>query len=181
VVSTWEAIKKRYEETFHPAHVVAGLCKDLRLEQVKDLLEHAKSVTDKAKTVTTIGNDIGVLGEAGEKLEKSVEEIDKVLEKGEKRVLDLDAACDISEAMDVLGDWGLPGSKTSNEEAAKAFDKLFGGAARFMSKLGYPATIYAEYFKAISKYNFFSNMNKEIDPSIRWKRQFDDMNQPGKP
>ena len=40
-MGSWlEAIKTKFEETFHPAHLIAGVCKSPNLEQVKDLLEH---------------------------------------------------------------------------------------------------------------------------------------------
>ena len=168
-----DSVKKRIENTFHRAHLIAGICSSPTLEQVKDLLEHAEALTGKAKTVTGFVSQSQALGEAGEALDGAVEKLNKLVEGGTKLSGDMSAACEISEAVEILNDWNTPNSRVSNQEAAKAFDKLFGGAARYFAKLPFPASAYAQILDGIAKYNFFSSMQQKLDPETRWKAQFD--------
>ena len=161
--SLLQAIEEKFENTFHRAHLIAGICSSPTLDQVKDLLEHGEQLTEKAKSATEFANSVHVLGEAGEKLAGAVNAINKIVGEGSKVAGDTSAACQISEAVAVLNDWVLPNSKTSPQDAAKAFDKLFGGAARYMGKLPFPANTYAQLLSAVADYNFFSKMQKTMD------------------
>ena len=76
---------------------------------------------------------------------------------------DVSAACEISEAIAVLNQWNVSGSSVRNEDAAKAFDQLFGGAARYFEKLPFPASAYAQILKTVRDNNFFTNMSKLLD------------------
>jgi hypothetical protein len=143
--------------------MVAGICGSPNLEQVKDLLEHAEQLTERAKSRTEFANATGMLGEGGEQLAGAASAIHDVAEKGSNFAGDVSAACEISEAIDVLNDWALPNTRTSSQDAAKAFDRLFGGAARYMGKLPFPANQYAKLLAAVSDYNFFSHMQKTMD------------------
>jgi hypothetical protein len=156
-------VERRFEDTFHRAHIVAGVCNSPTLEQVKDLLEHAEKLTEKAKSTTEFANSIQLLGQAGERLAGAADAIDGVTKKGNEVAGDVSAACEISEAVAVLNDWNSPNSKTSSQDAAKAFDKLFGGAARYMEKLPFPANQYAQLLSAIAENSFFSRMQKTMD------------------
>lgn len=158
----FEDLEKKFEDTFHRANVLAGVCASPTLEQVRDLLEHAENVTKKAKTAAVFANSIDALGDAGEALGGAVDKINDIVEKGANAVADASAACQISEAVSILNAWKK--GKASDEDAAKAFDKLFGGAARFMSKLPFPASQYAQILAAVGKYSFFANMRKQLDP-----------------
>jgi hypothetical protein len=158
------AVKRRFENTWHKAHVVAGICDSPNLGQVRDLLEHGEQMTKRAKTAADFAKFTQVLGQAGEDLSGAADAIDKIGKQGSKVAGDVSAACEISEAVTVLMDWGSPGSRKSSPDAAKAFDKLFGGAARYMGKLPFPANQYAEILSAVSKYSFFSNMQNIMDP-----------------
>jgi hypothetical protein len=158
-----DRIKDRFETTFHKAYSVAGICSSPSLEQVRDLLEHGEKLTERAKQTTEFANAAGVLGDGGEKLAGAAGAINDIVQKGSKAAGDLSAACEISEAIEVLNRWSVPNSKVSNQDAAKAFDKLFGGAARYMGKLPFPANQYAKLLEAIKQYNFFSNMQKTMD------------------
>lgn len=62
--------------------------------------------------------------------------------------------------MIVLNKWKLNTNATAkdSQEAAKAFDKLFGAAATYMKNLPPPANQYAQVLEAISQYSFFSHM-----------------------
>src|SRR5262245_23704128 len=121
--SWWERAKKTFEDTFHPANAVAGICDSPTIEQVQDLLEHAEKQTKRAKTAAAFANSVDALGAAGEKLAVAAEKLNKLTEKSKTIIGDVKAACEISEAVSVLNDWSLPNSKMSNEEAAKAFDQ----------------------------------------------------------
>jgi hypothetical protein len=144
--------------------VIAGVCDSPTVDQVKDLLEHAEALTEKAKSASAFANSIQALGDAGEKLNGAVEKINEVTSKASNIAGDVSAACEISDAIDTLNKWAVPGSRTSSADAAKAFDKLFGGAARFMGSLPFPANQYARIFSAIAENSFFSNMRELMDP-----------------
>jgi len=85
------------------------------------------------------------------------------------------AACEIGQAVAVLNAWGGRGSQVTDAEAAKAFDKLFGAAARFFEKLPPPANSYAGVLKEISRASFFENMRVKLNPEERYKRQFQEI------
>jgi hypothetical protein len=95
------ALKEKFEGTFHPAHMVAGICKSPTLDQVKDLLTHAASLADKAKSATAFAKYAQVLGPAGEKLDGAADDIGKLIKKGKSISGDVSAACEISEAVAV--------------------------------------------------------------------------------
>jgi hypothetical protein len=157
-------IKRTYEHTFHKAQFVAGHCSAPTLEQVKDLLEHGSSLTEKAKRTTAFAKYSGILGTAGDKLDGAAESINDLMKRGSSAAGDMSAACEISEAISVLNQWNTSGGSASNQDAAKAFDQLFGGTARFFSKLPPPANVYANIFSEIAKNNFFSRMQDLMDP-----------------
>jgi len=154
-------IEDKFENTFHKAHMVAGICNSPNLEQVKDLLEHGEQLAKRAKTTVDFANSAQILGQGGERLGGAADAIDNLMSKGSNAAGDLSAACEISEAISVLNDWS--NSKASSQQAAKAFDQLFGGAARYMGKLPFPANAYAKLLAGIKDYNFFSNMQKTMD------------------
>jgi len=115
--------------------VIAGICDSPAVDQVKDLLEHAEALTEKAKLASAFANSVRAPGDAGEKLNGTVEQINEVTSKVSCVAGDVSAACEVSNAIDVLNKWAVPGSRTSSEDAAKAFDKLFGGPIRFQPAL----------------------------------------------
>jgi len=103
-----------------------------------------------------------------------------LMSKGSNAAGDVSAACEISEAISVLNDWS--NSKASSQQAAKAFDQLFGGAARYMGKLPFPANAYAKLLAGIKDYNFFSNMQKTMDienPNSPEGRQLQELERQG--
>jgi hypothetical protein len=153
-----------YERTFHPAHMIAGICKSPTVDQVNDLLKHAASLTKKAKGASAFANSIGALDRAGQQLNRAVEAIDDATKKGAKLSADVSAACEISDAIEVLNTWTPSGGGASSEEAAKAFDKLFGGVGHFMARLPTPLDQFADIFAAIAKYNFVANIQSQQDP-----------------
>jgi hypothetical protein len=163
--SWFESFKKRFEDTFHSANTVAGVCSSPTLSQVRDLLEHAEKITSRAKYTAAFANSTDALGAAGEKLGVAAEKIDSLTAKSKTILGDANAACEISEAVSVLNDWSSLNSGISNQDAAKAFDKLFGGAADFFKKLPPPANAYAQILEEIGRVSFFSNMQQLMDPA----------------
>lgn len=160
-----QRFEKSFESTFHKAHLVAGICSSPNLTQVKDLLEHAEQLTEKAKSAAAFSNSIQVLGQAGDRLAGAADSINRLVGAGAGATGDASAACEISEAVQVLNDWSLPNSRTTNQDVAKAFDKLFGSAARYMSKLPFPASTYAQLLSEIGRNSFFANMQRLLDPT----------------
>ena len=152
----WEQFKRNFENTFHKANQVAGdFCTAPNQEHVKDLLVHAERLTKVVKVSTDLANSAQALGQAGDKLA----EASAALQGSVKVAGDVSAACEIAQAVGVLNAWTLNGSQVSAEDAAKAFDKLFGGTARYFEKVPF-LKFYAAIFTEIGKDNFFSNMQK---------------------
>jgi hypothetical protein len=68
--ASWvERAKNLFEDTFHPAHIVAGVCSSPTVGQVQDLLECASTLTDRASSATGFAKYSQVLGQAGVQLE----------------------------------------------------------------------------------------------------------------
>jgi len=179
LINKIKKLERRFENTWHGAHVVAGVCNSPSLDKVRDLLEHAEQLTTRAKTTADFANSAQILGQAGEQLSGAADAIDKLVGQGSKVTGDISAACEISEAVSVLNDWASPGSRTNSQDAARAFDELFGGAARYMGKLPFPASSYAKLLSAVSDYSFFSNMQKKMDienPDYPEGRQLKELN-----
>jgi hypothetical protein len=161
----WQSLKKRYEHTFVRTQSIPNVCRTLDIDRVKDLVEHAANQTKRAKTVTAFANSAVELGKAGEKLDQAAEKLNKLTEKSNSILGDFEAACDISEAVSILNNWNTPNSTVTNEEAAKAFDKLFGGVADYFEKLPPPVNSYAKVLAEIGRTSFFSNMQALMDPT----------------
>jgi hypothetical protein len=159
----WQSLKNKYEHTFVRTNGISVACKTLSIDQVKDLIEHAANQTKRAKNVAAFANVAVDLGKAGEKLETAAEKLNTLAENGSKTLGDVKGACDILEAVSVLNDWTLPNSKVSNQEAAKAFDLLFGGVATYFEKLPPPVNSYARVLAEISRTNFFSQMEDTMN------------------
>ena len=67
-------IEDKFENTFHKAHMVAGICNSPNLEQVKDLLEHGEKLAKRAKMTVDFANSAQILGQGGERLGGEAEE-----------------------------------------------------------------------------------------------------------
>lgn len=158
---------KTFEDTYPHANMLAGLCSSYNVDQVKTLLRHGVEITDRAKQITAFTRALGSkgskrLGEASEKLDDATEQLHRALKKGKEFAADVSAACDIAEAIDILDRWILPGSAVGSQEAARAFDRLFGGVGRFFSKLPPPFNRYGDIFAEICKVSFFSTMEETM-------------------
>jgi uncharacterized protein YgbK (DUF1537 family) len=151
---------------YHKANIlVCGFVHSYTAEQVKDLMNQGASLAGRAKTVFEVEGAFRTLSRAEEQLQSAVGEINAKLKEGEHLASHASAACEISEAIGVLNTWDLQSnSRTSSEQAAKAFDQLFGGVASFMHYLPFPLSLYEDTFKDIAKYGFFSNIRNMQDP-----------------
>lgn len=161
---------KTFEHTFQSTRLFAGVCSVPDQEQVKQLLEHGEKLAKIAQKTARFANSAQLLGKGGDQLAGAAD----ALAKTAKGVGDVSAACEISEAISVLNDWSTSNGSVTNEDAAKAFDKLFSGAGRYMGKLPPPANMYASVLKEIGKYSFFANMQKMMMNSSE-RRQLEEM------
>ncbi len=86
-------IEDKFENTFHKAHMVAGICNSPNLEQVKDLLEHGEKLAKRAKMTVDFANSAQILGQGGERLGGAADAIDNLMNKGSNAAGDVSAAC----------------------------------------------------------------------------------------
>jgi hypothetical protein len=151
---------------YHRAHILLVGCKTYYTpEQVTDLLTYATSLTGKAKTAFEVKGWFDTLSKAEAQLQKAVGDIDAKLKQAKHLAAIADAGCTIAAAIGVLETWDPQGnSRTSSADAAKAFDKLFGGVAHFMGYLPAPLNQYKSIFDGIAEYGFFSSLQAKLDP-----------------
>jgi hypothetical protein len=173
-VGRLDDLKKTFESTFQSTRLFAGVCGVPDQAQVKQLLEHGENLTKIAKNTSSFANSAQMLGKGGDQLAGAAD----ALEKAVKGIGDVNAACEISQAISVLNEWSMPNTRVSNEDAAKAFDKLFGAAGRYMGKLPPPANAYANILNDIGKYNFFANMQGKMMNSSE-RRQLEQLEKDG--
>jgi hypothetical protein len=168
MAESWiDRVVKRFQSTFHPAHMLAGVCQSYTASQVADLLAHGASITSRASATAAFARYADVLGPGGAKLADAAGRLNKLAEGGAAVANDVKSACAISDAVSVLNKWTRPNSSISNDDAAKAFDQLFGGAATYFEKLPPPVNAYAQILSSVAEFNFFSNMRKKLDPEQR--------------
>jgi len=173
-MSWLDDLESTFEYTFHSTHLFAGLCSAPDQAKVKELLEHGEKLTKIAKTTTSFANSAKLLGEGGDQLAGAADALARTV----KVAGDLNAACEISEAISVLNKWAVSDGRISNQDAAREFDKLFGAAGRYMGKLPPPANAYAKILKEISKNNFFANMQDKMMNSSE-RRQLEQLEKDG--
>jgi hypothetical protein len=140
-----------------------GICAPTpKLEEIEEYLKKGQQYTVAASMsieFTSVAPDVA------QKLKSAAESINSVREgiaKYNNAAKDMSATCEIAQAIEVLNKWAE--RKVGNAEAAKAFDKLFGGAARFAEKLPGPLKQYAMILRQIALSQFFSNMQNLLDP-----------------
>lgn len=158
------SLSDRFERTFSRAHM-SGVCDSYTLDQVRDLLEHGASISRRAKTATAFVKYSDVLGSGGDKLADAAGKLDGLITPGKTTVGDVRAACEISDAIAVLNQWTVDGTAVSNRDAARAFDRLFGGVATFFERLPPPINQYSRVLSAIAEFKFFSHMQDVMDPA----------------
>jgi hypothetical protein len=146
------------DSLYYRIKATAGMCTPT-VEQLDVYLEKAKQYTERAQVTSKF---IAVSPSVPEQLRKANESIDGVLKSFDtidKRVHDLGAACEISDALSALNAWAAS-PNPDNARAAAAFDKLFGALSVYVAKLPFPANQYAGLLKQISISQFFTNMER---------------------
>jgi len=169
MAETWfdklkRAVSDQFERTFSSAHMSAGVCSSYSLTQVRDLLKHGASISKRAKTAGAFVKYSGVLGSGGDKLAEAAGKIDGLVKKGSTAVGNANAACEISNAVSVLNRWTVDSKAVSREEAAQAFDHLFGGTATFFERLPPPVNQFSKILSTIAEFNFFGQMQDLMHP-----------------
>jgi hypothetical protein len=133
-------------------------------------LEHAASLTHDAKTATALANYAHVLGPAGDRLAAAAADIDRLAQQGKTSAVDADSACAVADAVLVLNRWTTDGTAVGSQEAAKAFETLFGGAGRLLGKLPFPLNQYAPFLTEVQKSNLLTRTANRLDPIGRYTR-----------
>ena len=129
-------------------------------EQAMDIAEKTSPfLTANPKAVQNFGKARNGLGKVSESLEK-VENV----------CLDIKAIGQIHSAITVLNDDSV--MYDDPLKAAEAFGNLFSGFGRLASYLPPPADSYAQILEAAGA-DFFKGMTIKLNPELRWKKQFD--------
>lgn len=156
--------RRQPENTYSSAHYIAGVCKSYNFKQVRDMLVHGRNMLGRANKASLAGAAAG-LGKREHVLSAAVDDMNRMLARGADFAGNATAACDIADAIVVLNHCWLSHDKGCSEaDAARAFDKLFGGAGRYMEALPPPLNQYARIFHEIAQDNFFANMQRAMNP-----------------
>jgi hypothetical protein len=145
------------DNLFYRIKAKAGLCTP-DMEDLAEYLEKAEAYTKRAKQATDFVKMSPDLPAELEKAGEAIATVHAQVSKAASAAGDVVAMCQISDAMSVLNLWAE--GKVDNAVAAAAFDKLFGGLGRFVSKLPVPFNAYAKLFNEIAIAKFFSNMQR---------------------
>jgi uncharacterized protein with von Willebrand factor type A (vWA) domain len=140
------------------ARTTAGLCTP-NVEQLRNYLEKSREYTERAKQTTGFVSMSPELPGQLTKASDAIGEVLKGIEKVDKHLGDIGAACQISDAVKVLNKWAAD-PNPDNAEAAAAFDKLFGGISVYVEKLPPPIGQFSAIFKQISIGKFFTGMER---------------------
>jgi hypothetical protein len=156
--------KNIFDSLWYKISATVGLCTPTAA-QLSDYLQKAEEHTRRAKNLA----DFGALDPRLQKsLQSSADAIGAVHGYVEKAVTvagDVTAACEIGQAVSVLNKWAAS-PNGDNRAAAEAFDKLFGGVARYAEKLPGPVSAYAKVLDQISVSQFFTNMQALGDSRV---------------
>ena len=63
--------------------------------------------------------------------------------------------------------WQPNSREVSRDDAARDFDKLFGGVAHFFAKVPPPFNAYASVLEELAKQNFFLVISRDLNPTAR--------------
>lgn len=146
----------------------AGYCStSSRLADAKDYLAKADGYAKLAYgTAAFVARDQAVAGQ----LEKAIGAIGAVkthVDAVDRTCGDVAAIGRMGEAIAVLNGWAATPPTRTPDEAAAAFDLLFGAAGRFSARLPFPVNTYAPILEAIGISRFFSGMRVLLDPERR--------------
>lgn len=155
--AAWDTIRKK----------AAGCAANTDLEEIKASVQLGQSRVDKALMA---GKFLSNKPEAYAKLTKANEGLGKIgeaLETVQDVCLDIVAINKIHDAAVALSDESI--IYNDPEAAAAAFDSLFQGFGRLCRFLPPPAKAWEDFFVS---FNLFGSLVPKIDPNLRWKKQF---------
>lgn len=140
------------------------------------LLKDFNNGLKRSQKLCEIGSIIESDPKAAERLKQAGEKFGSVTKVLGTGLSIRSAARDIVHFIDAIATLEELDIRQDPEKAAKAFGKLFASAGRLGKRL--PAGPWSAYFDWLAESeNFFTNMRSKIDPSERWKRQFEEMEQ----
>ncbi|WP_420466685.1 hypothetical protein [Panacagrimonas sp.] len=144
------------DEAYFALKSKLGFC-TANVKDAAALLERAKTITENASQVASF---VKVATDVKSKLQTAASAIEKVhasVSTAAGAATDLQALCQLSDALGVLNTW-VKKPEHNQDKAAQAFDALFGAVANFAAKLPPPANTYAKVLEQVSIAKFFSNM-----------------------
>ncbi len=138
--------------------------------ELEDLKTAVQTANDRVEKVLMGGSLLQSDSRVFEKLSKANEKlktVGEVLEKVENVCLDLRAVSRIHDAVKVLDAENGMVIYHDSEKAAQAFGDLFVGFGRLCRHLPSPAKEWGQFLESAG--DFFVNMNRKINPDLRWK------------
>ena len=138
---------------------------------IDDMKSAVKQAEDHVRNATRAGGLLNLDPSILSRLQRTLENLKEIRE----RIDQLDSICKgvaayarIKKAIDFLNQ---PQSiERDPEGSARAFGQLFVGLGHFCQYLG-PLKPWGEFFENMGE--FFVNVRAGLDPGIRWKRKFD--------
>jgi hypothetical protein len=135
------------------------------VNRTKFLLGAAAQGTELSKNLPNATN---VFRDSQEALGK----VGESLEKMHGVCLDAMALTEIYEGIRVLNEDGI--IQRDGDKAAEAFGKVLGGFGRLANHLPPPGNAYAAILEGCGG-DFFRSMRAKLDPEVRWKKQFQEI------
>ena len=144
------------DRLYYKVKATAGFC-PANQERLADYLAKAEQYTKYAQQASSIASLHPDLPDKLKNAGDAISNVHGYVAKANNINQDLGAACEIGDALKVLSVWAND-PKADNRLAAAAFDKLFGGVARYAEKLPFPVNSYAPVLAQIKIAKFFTNM-----------------------
>ena len=142
---------------YYRIKATAGFCTP-NMGQLTEYLEKAEQYAKRAKQASDFASLHPGMPAELDKATQAIGEIHKKISAMSNLATDVGAICQMSEAISVLNKWAE--GKKDNAAAAAAFDSLFGGLSRFVSKLPPPINAYSKLLDEIALVKFFSRMQR---------------------
>lgn len=166
-MSVLENVKNAVDHMWFKTNATAGFCSN-NIETMYGYLDKGEKYSLRA---SQLANFVVDKPEVANQLKKGADAIGKIkkpVSLAKNACSNLRTAQEISDAIYVLNQWVKTPPGVDNAAAAKAFDKLFGGAAKLAENIPGPAKEYARILEQISISGFFSNMQKIMDPESKF-------------
>lgn len=144
------------DRLYYKVKATAGFC-PANQERLADYLAKAEQYTKYARQTSSMASFHPDLPEKLKNAGDAIANVHGYVSKAKSLNQDVSAACEIGDAIKVLNVWAND-PKADNRLAAAAFDKLFGGVARYAEKLPFPANSYAPVLAQIKIAQFFTKM-----------------------